>query len=440
VHLRGSAGVWHVIAMVRGFPIVALVGAMEIAGALGGVRVADAQPAAPPLPANLHATPLVGATEVAKFSAATGFIDDPIATDDTRIAYVIADASTKAELHVETLEGAPAGTGSGAGSAQGSASNEQIVDIASVTLHPIALRLVGKRAFVVGVNGDGNQVAALVELAAVGKKPAGAVVYKLGPAKDISVITRDGKPRIAVHRVTDGKDGVRHEVEVDALETGKRVSAGRPLELDASGANKALELKVNSWSDGYTRAHGIKGGEWDKKEDQRSPDVEATYDLVTGKFSEQKKIEDLFEQRKRFGVLAEEKDKADFLRMSWDNANIQIWHAGKPTNVTLDESMTNYDPKSLMGVVEPDGSAWLALKVDPVNPDAVARKKADPEYLDIFHAGADGKAVRKARVLGPSMRFYFGVLNDAGGKLWLLERSNGFERGGKNLKVYQLGG
>jgi len=255
--------------------------------AVGWAQSVAAQPASPPLPANVKAAPLVGATEVAKFSASAGFVDDPIATDDTRIAYVIADASTKAELHVVTVGGA-----------------ESVVDIASVTLHPIALRLVGPRAFVVGQLADGSQIAALVEIAAVGKKPAGTVVYKLGPAKDITVITRDGKPRVAVHRMTDTGKGTRHEVELDALDTGKRISAGRPLELDASDSDKKLELKVNHWSDGYTLAHGTKGGEWDKKEDQRTPDVEATYDLVTGKFTAQKKIEDLFEQRKRFQALA----------------------------------------------------------------------------------------------------------------------------------------
>jgi len=388
--------------------------------AVGWAQSVAAQPASPPLPANVKAAPLVGATEVAKFSASAGFVDDPIATDDTRIAYVIADASTKAELHVVTVGGA-----------------ESVVDIASVTLHPIALRLVGPRAFVVGQLADGSQIAALVEIAAVGKKPAGTVVYKLGPAKDITVITRDGKPRVAVHRMTDTGKGTRHEVELDALDTGKRISAGRPLELDASDSDKKLELKVNHWSDGYTLAHGTKGGEWDKKEDQRTPDVEATYDLVTGKFTAQKKIEDLFEQRKRFQALAEAHDKLDFLRMSWDNANVQIWHDGKPTTVALDEPITNYDPKSLQGVVQPDGSAWIALKMDPVNPDAVARKKADAEYLDIFRAGADGKAVRKARVLGPGTRFWFGVMG-TGDRFWLLERSNGFERGGRTVTVYQV--
>lgn len=411
---------WHVIAMVRGILIgVALVGAVGVAGA-------QPKPAVPPL---------VGATEIVKEQAPAGFIDDVVAVDGDRLAYVLADASTKAELHVVTIANQA----------------DTVVDLSTVTLHPVALQLIGPRVFVVGQNEDGDQVAALVELTAAGGKPAAKpapaykIAYKLGPAKDITLITRDGKPRIAVHRVTTTPAGTRHEIELDALETGKRVTAGHPLELDAKDGNKKLELTVNHWSEGFTRAHGIKGGEWDKKEDQRSPDVEATYDLVTGKFVEQKKIEDLFEQRKRYQALAEAHDKIDFVRMAWDNSAIQLWHAGKPIAVTLDQPITNYDPKSLQGFVGADGSAWFVLKTDPVNPDAVARKKADPEYVDVFRAGADGKAVRRARVLETGLRVRFGVPGtDASGhapatgteRFWLLERSSGFERGGRVLTLY----
>lgn len=407
---------WHLIAMVRG---ILMCVAMIAVGA--GVAEAQSKPAV---------APLEGATEVVKRGAPAGFIDDVIAADDARLAYVLADASTKAELHVMTV----------------ATQQEAVVDLASVTLHPVALRLVGNRAFVVGQQEDGNQIAALVELAAVSKtKPAGTVVWKIGPVKDITVITRDGKPRVAVHRVTTTPTGTRHDVELLALETGKRAQAGKGLELDASESNKKLDLRVNHWSDGFTLAHGIKGGEWDKKEDQRSPDVEATYDLVTGKVAT-KKIDDLFEQRKRYQALAEAHDRVDFLRIAWDNSGVQLWHAGKPVTVALDQPIANYDPKSLQGLVAADGSAWFILKMDPVNPDAVARKKADPEYVDVFHANADGKAERKARVLETGIRVRFGVpgLENGGpapasaSKFWLLERSNGFERGGKTITLYQL--
>ena len=85
------------IAMMRGF----LIGAVVV----GSVAVAHGDPKPPDRVMRPAVPALVGATEVAKFSAPSGFIDDPIATDDTRLAYVLADASTKAELHVATIGG-----------------------------------------------------------------------------------------------------------------------------------------------------------------------------------------------------------------------------------------------------------------------------------------------------------------------------------------------
>lgn len=360
--------------------------------------------------------PLIGATEVTKVTPPAGFIDDVVAADDQRVAYVVADAASRAELHVIVT----------------ATKAEQVIDLAPVTLHPVELVLVGARAFVVGVNEDGSQVAGLFDLVDRGKtKPAGKVLYRLGPATGITVITRDGKQRVAVHKATPSKTGTTHAVELDAIETGRRV-AGRTIEVETGGKYKSLT--INHWSDGFTRAYGIKEGEWDKKEDQRAADQEAMFDLVTGK-TETHKIEDLFEQRRRFQALAESGNRQDFVRVAQDNSGLQVWKAGKPRAVELDQPLSNYDLKSLQAVVNADGTAWIALKVDPVNPDAVARKKADPEYLDIFRTTADGKATRKARILATGQRHRFGV---AATMFWLLERNTGFERGGKSLSLYAL--
>lgn len=386
--------------------------------------VAAAQPA-PPQPVPPQPRPgvpaLVGASEVVKLTPPAGFIDDPVATDEQRIAYVVAETGSKAELHVYSY----------------ALKAEQVIDLSTVTLHPVALQLVGARALVIGVTEDGSQNAALVELTDKGKtKPAGTVVYKLGPATLITPIVRDGKPRIAIHRTTAGPSGTRHEAEIIAIETGKRVAAGRPLELDAASKQVKLELTVNHWSDGMTRAYGIKAGAWDKKEDQRSPDTEATYDLITGKL-EAKKIDDLYEQRRRFQSLADAGAQLDFVRMARDNSGLQLWKAGKPRPITFDEPLTNYDLKSMQAFVTADGGAWIVMKMDPVNAAAVERKKADPEYLDLFHVGNDGKAIRRSRILAKGIRHRFGLITDkAGDKFWLLERNNGFDRGGRSLTVY----
>ena len=383
--------------------------------------LASAQPAPPPAPKSGPAA-LVGASEVVRLNPPAGFIDDPVASDADRVAYVVAETGAKAELHIYSY----------------ALKAEQVIDISPVTLHPIALTLVGPRALIVGVTEDGSNNAAMIELADKGKgKPPGTIVYKLGPATHITAITREGKQRIAVHKATANTNGIRHEVELVAIETGRRILMGRALELDGSNKQTKLELTINHWSDGMTRAYGVKAGAWDKKEDQRSPDTEAMYDLITGKL-ETKKIVDLYEQRRRFQALADSGNQLDFVRMAWDNSGLQVWKSGVSKAIVLDEPLTNYDPKSMQAVVTPDGGAWIVLKVDPVNAAAVERKKADPEYLDVFRVGPDGKAPRTARILAKGIRHRFGLTADkAGDKFWLLERNNGFDRGGRSLVVYQ---
>jgi hypothetical protein len=395
---------------------------------LGGA-VANAERPAPPSARKpptvvkpvLPAT--VGANEIMKLAPPAGFVDDIVTMENQRLAYVIADTATKAELHVVEL-----GCKTCADEKK-----EIVVDLAPVTLRPISLRFVGQsKMFVVGatLNGDGQQVGALIELA---KSPA-TPVYKIGPAAHITVMNRDKATRAVMHVAEPAKAGVKHHIEIFAIETGKRVQTTKPLELDGN-RDKKLDLTVNHWTDGWTRAVGIKGGVWVKKEDQRSPDTEAVYDLVAGKFIENKPITDLFEQRKRFAVLADSNGQTDFVRMTPNNQTIQVWRAGQLREVELDQQLSNYDPSSLQGIINADGTAWIVLKVDPVNPDAVARKKADPEYLDIFKMGLDGKAVRKARILAKGVKNKFGVIGDY---FWLLERSTGFDRGGKTLTVYSL--
>ncbi len=374
--------------------------------------VAFAQPKA-------ESVPVVGAKPIFEVKPSAGFIDDVVASTSDRFAYVVADSTTQAALHLRTL----------------GKDDEQIVDISTVTLQPIDLAFVGTGMLVIGTS-EGKQVAALVELSTTAKKRAvGSVIYKVGPADHITLITRDGKLRLAVHRAVEKGGVTTHTTELVAAETGKRAVAGKSLVLDASGLDKKLDFRVNHWGDGWTRAFGIKAGEWDKKEDQRAPDLEGTFDLVTGKLDKQK-VTDLFDQKRRFGALVDAGGKLDFLRLAADLAGIQLWKGGKSRALELDQPFASYDPKSLQGIVTPDGAGWLALKVDPVNAAAVARQKADPEYLDVFQFTADGKGVRKMRVIAKGIRHRFGIAT--GNRVWLLERNAGFERGGKSLTLYQL--
>src|SRR5689334_21300779 len=160
---------------------------------------------------------LEGATEVAKLTTPAGFIDDAITFDGDRIAYVVADSSAKAELHVLVL----------------STKAEQVVDIAPITLHPVSISLVAQRAFVVG-EADGKQVAAMVDLVDRGKqKPAGTVIYKIPAATHITLLGN----KVAAHRVTSTATSTKHEVEILGVDNGKRIST-RTLELATGDIDK----------------------------------------------------------------------------------------------------------------------------------------------------------------------------------------------------------
>jgi len=358
---------------------------------------------------------LVGATEKAVLTAPSGFIDDAIEVDAKRAIYTVSEASTKSEIHIYTF----------------ATKADQVIDISTVTLHPTELHVFGNTALVIGSDGD-QLIGGAVELADRGRIKAGTVIYKLPPATHITYL---GKRGIAVHRAAAAGESTRHEIELLSANRGRRIGARRTLVLDASGREPKLDFRVNHWSDGWTRAHGIKGGEWNRKENQRSPDTEATYDVLTGRWVERKKITDLFQQRKRFQALAVTGGQLDFVHFTWDNQTLRLWHAGTPENLDVDQALATYDPKSLQSTVR-DGSAWFALTVDPVNPDAVNRKKADPVYLDVFQITGT-KATRRARVFAKDTRYRFGTTTDGKG-FYLLKRNSSMDRGGKSLTIYDL--
>jgi hypothetical protein len=389
----------------RGLLVVLGLVAMPIAASGDDVKRPDPR---------AKSAPPVGLTEAFRFVPAAGFVDDPVGTDGKRVAFVVADTAGTAELRVVDLAGSELAPP---------------IDLAAVTLKPTALAFIGDRVLVIGGETDA-QLAALVDLKT--KK----IVYRTPPVNRATLVVRDGKQLVALYKREPSKVGTRHTVELRAAATGKRVGKVKTLEVDGTDKHAKLEFRINHWVNGFTRAVGIKGGTWNKQEDQRSPDVEATYDVITGKFLATSPIPDLVAQRKRFSVLAAAEGKDTFVRLKEDLSEIELWQDGTRTAVTLDQPLVAYgDPRRSLDLAAGPKGPWIALQVDPVNVEAVKRQKADIEYWDLFEVDGGTKATRRGRLFAGGQRFRFGF---AGDRLWVLERNVGFDRGGKALVFYTL--
>jgi len=379
--------------------------AVVVLAAAGGPAAADqAKP-----------EPLIGVHQEARIAPTRGFVDDAIAAEGTRLAYVNTDGATFTELVVYDV----------------AAGAEKLrVALPGDLGAAVELHFVGPdRILVIGRAADGTARADLLG-------PDGKSLREFGPAHDVALVLRGGAPRIALHAITElSGDVTRHRVELDDLTTGRRIGKARTLEVQRSGACKKLDFRISYWTDGYTHAIGVKGGHYDPKEDQRTPDAAADLDVMTRKFA-QHPIKDPMEHLRRLQIMTGRQGQPSFARMSNDLTSVEVWKDGVPTTLTLDQSVFQYDPTTLASAVDDKGATWVGLEVDPVNAEAVRRKKADPQYLDLYRVSG-GHATRKARVLAPAKRkLTWGV---AGDRWWVLEHNVGFDRGGPILTIYKLG-
>jgi len=103
-------------------------------------------------------------------------------------------------------------------------------------------------------------------------------------------------------------------------------------------------------------------------------------------------------------------------------------------SVTTPVEWKIYEPKSLEQAESWDGKTlYFSMTVDPVNPDAVRRKKADQERMDLYRLDPGPKATPLGQVLTQKRRFGW-----EGGRRFFsyLVKLKGFGRGGKEIRVY----
>lgn len=372
---------------------------------------------------------LVDMSHVKTIKPLQGFVDDPFIFDGAggRLLYINADAGYLAELTLIDLT-------------QGAAQLQKI-DISKFTTTPVFVRFIDEGFFVISRPSDIDKATAAV------MSPTGKVLRKFGPATDIALTERDGKPVVALYTRTEkqarvrGKKAMRthHKVEVFSLAKKKRLAKARTLIADDKGYVKKLDFRINHWDNGFTRVVGIKGGRWDSKQNQRSPDTEGWYDLVTGVFEKSIDIPDVMTHAYKMRAFARHSNEDEFLDVAEDLSGVDLVTATGRTRLELAQPFAHYDPKTLVYQPTEDGLYLFSLKIDPVNKEAAARKRADAEYLDLYtYRSGDKKAMRMARFLLTDKKKRL-MSWRATEEYWVLvPRLIGFSRGGKELQIYKI--
>lgn len=352
-----------------------------------------------------------------------GFVDDVYTFDGPggRLALVRSDGSALAEVQVLDI-------------AQGGALLAKFDASAQVgTVTRLAFAGGGGNLLVVGrAAGEEETVRGFLFDA------SGKVLRKWGPATDISYAEVEGVEVAAVYKVKPGKKGgTDYEVTVHRLDNGKVMGKKRVLKADAEGFIKQLEMKVLYWRNGYTQLVGQKKGGYDSYEDQRGHDTAAVYDVVAGIVVKAIPIGDLIEYTKVAKLRADRHNQTTFLVVAENLRGLEhITADDQRVGFTTAEPFSHYDTKTLQQEIAHDGKIYFTLTIDPVNPDAVARKIADPELIDLYvWDPASAKATRLARLPKGDRPFAWHV---AGSTWAVLRKHKGFDRGGPDLELYQL--
>jgi hypothetical protein len=270
----------------------------------------------------------------------------------------------------------------------------------------------------------------------------GKLTGKVGPAAAFGRPPADGSPRAELlvaydHKQTGHGAEATYTITPHEIATLAPVGKPRTYKTDAAGELKGAGVRLVGLYDGYTRILGERAGGYIKAQDFRGPPRMVVLDALTGKVASEAEISNV-EGWAVTGMLRQDHPgRSLFIELNQDNSGVDLIDAmGKKRPLTLAVPFRMYDPKSLR-VEEGPGPDTLTfgIGVDPLNPDAIKRKKADLPMLDVYTANvADGGVKLRGRVFTPRPVAW----KTAADKLVVLKRFKSFSRGGDELQVFEL--
>jgi hypothetical protein len=258
---------------------------------------------------------------------------------------------------------------------------------------------------------------------------AGRLVAMTGPAAAFG--SRPGSPLL----VALDRDDLRSDVgtagttyTLTPLELPTLAPAGKPrvYRADAGGDMASPPFRILGFCDGYTRALG-----------ERPGGRRGVLDTLTGKITDEAEIGDALGWARAARLRADHPDRGRFATLNPDRAGVDIVdEMGNSRPAALAIPFSLYDPTSLRDQEGPErGALYFSVAVDPLNAEAVKRRKPDLPMLDLYASSGGGARTKlRGRVFIPRpVTWKAGYDN-----LVVLKRAKKPARGGDELQVYRL--
>jgi hypothetical protein len=368
------------------------------------------------------------AKPIVSLTADKGFIDDPFALDAAAggLAVLRTDSASFARVDVVDL-----------------ATGKVVRPIPLGDPHPIFERLLF-------AGGDGLVV--IVRDPTSGKRsaqlfgPDGKPRLLVGPYSDIGITERGGERLLlGWERTTNGAGDTVHTVVRHRLAGLGRI--GKPVVhvVTKAGDLKGQPFKVLGWLDAYSRFVGVRPGAFDKKSDLRLPDRAAVFDLLDGRLSWEADIADLQGWAAANLLRARRPQRAVHVVLAEDTGEIGLVdHQGRRAVMTLPVPLRLYDPASLQEQEDGPDAVTFSLGIDPLNPDALERRKKDTPFLDLYRARLEGPAgpgaprAFVAHVLRAPLDDHPVAWAAQGDVVAVLRKHQAFSRGGTRLDVFRV--
>ena len=277
-----------------------------------------------------------------------------------------------------------------------------------------------------------------------------AVPLALGPATDITIAhTASGPAIVAITRPTEQK----HEYRVQAVSSSTlkplaqkiyKLREGEPRVQTERGSAMPLYFL-----DDYLTLVAKHDGFYDKKKDARQPDFLAFLDAPSGKLTRSRPIAqpaallELARLRTGHGesvIVTHDPETQRFELLAALDRGLPDGPAESRTPLGLPRPASAYEPATLLYQLVRPGLLVLSLTVDPVNEQAVAARRTDPDLIDLcaveLGGGPPGPAQRLRTLPGNKRPSSWKLTPN--GRLALLRKHKGFARGGTEIEIYDL--